>query len=1417
MATEQLRKTIAGHEIFAKAAKYDSYADEIKMSVKADKVYDATPGDLARLDATGNIVDSGLSATAVGDAVTKKHAHSNAAVLDATTASYTTADQTKLQGIAAGAQVNVLEALSVNGSPVSISAKAADIPLASSGAAGAMSSADKSKLDGIAATAQVNVLEGVAVAGTQLPVSAKAVNIPLAVAPATGVAGNAGVVSAGDKGKIDSAIQGVKVNGVDCAVGVDNTVNVPVGSGVMPQSQNDGDWAWSASKSGNASDIGWAEIVRAYVGNLQLDGNNEPILGLDGEPLTDPGDAQDAVKLWVRYKQCEFAARRAYEDETGANIHDSIESRTTLAQVNSAIENALANYGGFKTVELDPVTELPDVADPSGKFIYLTETSQDHYKEWIWATNETTGVDEWKCIGETAMDVTDKADKVESAVAGNFAGLDATGNLTDSGKKAADFAAAAHAHGSLTSDGRVGSTANYALVTTTGGAVTAKSLAVADPAASGASDEFIATISQDSEGRITATKMKIQDGLEFQKGIVQLNDALDSSSTTTAATPNAVKRVYEYAQGKTDKVSGAVTGNFAGLDANGNLTDSGHSHADYKTVQTAVSDPSADGSGVEFIDSITQNANGVISPHKKSVRDVAASTAGVGGNSGLMSATDKEKLDGVAAGAQVNVIESVTMDGESASLPVSGKDVVIPLASYTPATSQTSARSRAGLMPASDKVKLDELATFKTVRVTNGSTVTDVVADGVADTLSITAGANVTITPNATNDSIEISSSSPLTAGDNVSIVNNVVSAVDTRYTAGTGLTLAGTQFSVDAAVVQPKLTAGSNVQISSANVISATDTTYLAGSGLTLTNTTFSVDTATVQPKLTAGSNITISGNTISATDTNTHRPIAVNGAQVLGDSTTTLNLKQGTNVTITESSGTVTIAASHAPVDQSYSSTSANAQSGKAVASAISGKSDTTHTHSVSINGSTKTIAATGGDVVNLGNFKEFRYAKVYAVTAYNASSNRYFLIAECDQTFTGNWQDTSVFKLTAYPGPAPKYFVFRMNFGGSKSGVSTAGVTDLYGNTDSSSSPVIVRYTASTTSTSLNLKIYLYIDREKLQTQWTSFYLEPMSIGRGDRSNDVSNGLGYWSYKTAETYVTTLSGTTVAAHTTETTVLKLDASNVTGAVRYDINGQGLNTDQKSWARANIGAGTSSLTLGNTATTAAYGNHNHDSDYFKSSGSVTLVFGQATKIGTSNGNAVNLTLPTPTAANDGVLTITQNGTTMGTFSANQSSGKTIALSDTTYSAGTGLSLSGTKFSVTNPFNPNGDYSGNTLRAKTAVSADYAADAGYATKIGSYSSHPKIGDTGVPVYVNSDGAVTACDTTQMGVGAASWADSAGSANLTRTVNQTDGDYLRIGTGTGCNVANAGNAKKWDNYRIAVDSFGTSSDTIYFY
>ena len=68
---------------------------------------------------------------------------------------------------------------------------------------------------------------------------------------------------------------------------------------------------------------------------------------------------------------------------------------------------------------------------------------------------------------------------------------------------------ASHTHGNITNDGKVGTTANYSVVTTTGGAVTAKSLATNDPTASGNTLSFIDTVSQASDGKITATKKTV--------------------------------------------------------------------------------------------------------------------------------------------------------------------------------------------------------------------------------------------------------------------------------------------------------------------------------------------------------------------------------------------------------------------------------------------------------------------------------------------------------------------------------------------------------------------------------------------------------------------------------------------------------------------------------------------------------------------------------------------------------------------------------------------------------------------------------------------------------------------------------------------------------------------------------------------
>lgn len=87
-----------------------------------------------------------------------------------------------------------------------------------------------------------------------------------------------------------------------------------------------------------------------------------------------------------------------------------------------------------------------------------------------------------------------------------------------------------------------------------------KQTAKSDPAASGTTLTAIATITQDANGEITATKKTIQDGTTSQKGVVQLQNSLDTT-TTKAVTPNAVKAITDALDSRIAAIEGSnVTG-----------------------------------------------------------------------------------------------------------------------------------------------------------------------------------------------------------------------------------------------------------------------------------------------------------------------------------------------------------------------------------------------------------------------------------------------------------------------------------------------------------------------------------------------------------------------------------------------------------------------------------------------------------------------------------------------------------------------------------------------------------------------------------------------------------------------------------------------------------------------------------------
>ena len=140
----------------------------------------------------------------------------------------------------------------------------------------------------------------------------------------------------------------------------------------------------------------------------------------------------------------------------------------------------------------------------------------------------------------------------------------------------------------------------------------------------------------DLSGYALKSEMSITDGTgaDADKTTIQLKSGLSKQ----------VLIAHQDITGKADKDTDAVGGNFAIFDANGNPVDGNckptdfQAAGDYKTTQTAVSDPTASGNAAAFIDSISQNANGEITVTKKNVQAASASQAG------LMSAADFSKL-----------------------------------------------------------------------------------------------------------------------------------------------------------------------------------------------------------------------------------------------------------------------------------------------------------------------------------------------------------------------------------------------------------------------------------------------------------------------------------------------------------------------------------------------------------------------------------------------------------------------------------------------------------------------------------------------------------------------------------------------------------------------------------------------------
>ena len=292
-------------------------------------------------------------------------------------------------------------------------------------------------------------------------------------------------------------------------------------------------------------------------------------------------------------------------------------------------------------------------------------------------------------------------------------------------------------------------------------------------------DNIVSTYAKKSEMSVTPGT-----GADADKTTIELKNGLSATVLTA----------HQSITGKADKAVPSAAGNFAALDANGNLTDSGKTDTDFATsAQGAKADSS--------VQSVVLNGGTELKDASGNVNIPLVTTS----TDGVMSSADKGKLDNIEADAQVNVqadwdVTDTSSDAfiknkpaipvvNNAALSVKlGEDspevvfsansdtagmIEIPLAAYS---DTEPAVYTDGLMTGEDKEILDQA-----VQVLDDA-IMGVKVDGTL------------LTPDADNIvNIELSGKQDvLTAGTDLKIENNVISVNTNSQATGDKAFVAG-------------------------------------------------------------------------------------------------------------------------------------------------------------------------------------------------------------------------------------------------------------------------------------------------------------------------------------------------------------------------------------------------------------------------------------------------------------------------------------------------------------------------------------------------------------------------------------------------------------------------------------------------
>lgn len=390
---------------------------------------------------------------------------------------------------------------------------------ATTSVAGFMSAADKTKLDGVAANATANTGTVTSV-GLSMPSEFSVTNSPVTTS------GTLTVAKVSQTQKTFFAAP----NGADGAP----TFRTIAASDVPTLNQNTTGTAANVTGTVAIANGGTGATVAATalsnLGGAPL--ASPTFTGVPAAPTASAGTnttqiattafvqaAVDTARTGLDVKESVRVATTANITLSGAQTIDGVSvvagNRVLVKNQDTASQNGIyvcAAGAWSRATDADSDAEVT-----AGMFTFVTEGTTNADSGWVLSTNDAI------TVGTTALTFT------QFSGAGQ---IDAGAGLTKSG-----------------------STLNVVTANVGRIVVNADNIDLATVTASDTSGtagiNFVQSITKDSYGRVSGRVVAdVRTGSTAQTGILQLTDSTSSTSTTTAATPNAVKTAYDLANGK---------------------------------------------------------------------------------------------------------------------------------------------------------------------------------------------------------------------------------------------------------------------------------------------------------------------------------------------------------------------------------------------------------------------------------------------------------------------------------------------------------------------------------------------------------------------------------------------------------------------------------------------------------------------------------------------------------------------------------------------------------------------------------------------------------------------------------------------------------------------------------------------------